>query len=38
MNFQYNYNLSGRERKPLIDAISQMLDQPAVYQIGRAHV
>ncbi len=32
MNFQYNYNLSGRERKPLIDAISQMLDQPAVYQ------
>ncbi len=32
MNFQYNYNLSGRDRKPLIDAISQMLDQPAVYQ------
>lgn len=32
MNFQYNYNLSGRNRKPLIDAISQMLDQPAVYQ------
>lgn len=32
MNFQYNYNLSGRDRKPLVDAISQMLAQPAVYQ------
>ena len=32
MNFQYNYNLSGSSRKPLIEAMSQMLDQPAVYQ------
>lgn len=29
---RYNYNLSGSGRKPLIDAISQMLGQPAAYQ------
>lgn len=32
MNFQYNYNLSGSDRKPLVEAISQILSQPAVYQ------
>lgn len=32
MNFQYNYNLHGSDRKPLIEAISQILDKPAVYQ------
>lgn len=32
MNFQYNYNLSGSDRKPLIEAISQILVQPAIYQ------
>lgn len=32
MNFQYNYNLHGGDRKPLIEAMSQMLGQPAVYQ------
>ena len=32
MNFQYNYNLSGSNRKPLVEAISQILDRPAVYQ------
>lgn len=32
MNFQYNYNLSGSDRKPLVEAISQILDKPAVYQ------
>lgn len=32
MNFQYNYNLSGSNRKPLVEAISQILDKPAVYQ------
>ena len=32
MNFQYNYNLSGNNRKPLVEAISQILDKPAVYQ------
>jgi len=32
MNFQYNYNLSGSDRKPLVEAISQILVQPAVYQ------
>lgn len=29
---RYNYNLSGSSRKPLVDAMSQMLNQPAVYQ------
>lgn len=32
MNFQYNYNLHGGGRKPLIEAISQILDKPAIYQ------
>ncbi len=32
MNFQYIYNLSGSNRKPLVEAISQILDRPAVYQ------
>lgn len=32
MNFQYNYNLSGSSRKPLIEAISQILDKPSAYQ------
>lgn len=32
MNFQYNYNLHGGDRKPLIEAVSQILDKPAVYQ------
>ncbi len=32
MNFQYNYNLHGSDRKPLVEAISQILDRPAVYQ------
>lgn len=32
MNFQYDYDLHGSDRKPLIEAISQILDKPAVYQ------
>ena len=32
MNFQYDYRLSGSNRKPLVEAISQILGQPAVYQ------
>lgn len=32
MDFQYNYNLHGSDRKPLIEAVSQMIGQPAVYQ------
>ena len=32
MNFQYNYNLRGSNRKPLVEAISQILDKSAVYQ------
>lgn len=32
MSFQYNYNLTGSNRKPLMEAISQILGQPAVYQ------
>ncbi len=32
MNFQYNYNLHGSDRKPLVEAVSQILDKPAVYQ------
>lgn len=32
MSFQYNYNLTGSNRKPLVEAISQILVQPAVYQ------
>lgn len=31
MNFQYDYRLSGSNRKPLVEAMSQMLGQPAVY-------
>lgn len=31
MNFQYDYRLSGSNRKPLIEAMSQMLGQPAEY-------
>lgn len=29
---RYNYNLSGSGRKPLVEAISQILDKPAIYQ------
>lgn len=29
---RYNYNLNGGDRKPLVEAISQILNQPAVYQ------
>ena len=29
---RYNYNLSGSDRKPLVEAVSQILDKPAVYQ------
>ncbi len=29
---RYNYNLSGSGRKPLLEAASQILDKPAVYQ------
>ena len=29
---RYNYSLSGSDRKPLVAAISQILDKPAVYQ------
>lgn len=32
MNFQYNYNLTGGNRKSLIEAISQIVGKPAVYQ------
>lgn len=32
MSIKYNYNRSGSERKPLVEAVSQMLDQPAIYQ------
>lgn len=32
MNEKYNYNLSGSDRKPLVEAISQILDQPVIYQ------
>ena len=32
MNFQYNYNLRGSNRKPLVEAICQILDKSAVYQ------
>lgn len=32
MSEKYNYNLSGSDRKPLVEAISQILDKPAVYQ------
>lgn len=32
MNFQYNYNLHGGDRKPLIEAMSQILGLQAVYQ------
>ena len=31
MNEKYNYNLHGSGRKPLVEAISQILDRPAVY-------
>lgn len=29
---RYNYSISGSDRKPLVEAISQILDKPAVYQ------
>ncbi|MEY8392583.1 hypothetical protein AALA98_14700 [Lachnospiraceae bacterium 45-W7] len=29
---RYNYNLSGSGRRPLVEAISQILDKPAIYQ------
>ena len=29
---RYNYNLSGSDRKPLVEAISRILDKPTVYQ------
>ena len=29
---RYNYNLSGSDRKPLVEVISQILDKPVVYQ------
>lgn len=32
MNEKYNYNRSGSDRKPLVEAISQILDKTAVYQ------
>lgn len=32
MNEKYNYNLHGSDRKPLVEAISRILDRPAVYQ------
>lgn len=32
MNFQCDYGLSGSNRKPLVEAASQILGQPAVYQ------
>ena len=32
MNEKDNYNLHGSGRKPLVEAISQILDRPAVYQ------
>lgn len=31
MNFQYHYNLSDGDRKPLVEAISQILARPATY-------
>lgn len=32
MNYQYHYNLTGAERKALVEAISRVLEIPAVYQ------
>lgn len=32
MSEEYNYNLHGSSRKPLVEAISRILDKPAVYQ------
>lgn len=32
MNFQYHYNLTGSDRKPLVEAVSQIVNSPAVYQ------
>ena len=29
---RYNYNLSGSSRRPLVEAVSQILDKPAIYQ------
>ena len=31
MSLQYNYNKSGSERKALVDAVSRILEKPAVY-------
>lgn len=46
MNFQYHYNLTGSDRKPLVEAVSQIVNSPAVYQgapsfaytIGSCHI
>lgn len=46
MNFQYHYNLTGSDRKPLVEAVSQIVKSPAVYQgapsfayiIGGCHI
>ena len=32
MNFQYHYKLTGSDRKPLVEAVSQIVNSPAVYQ------
>lgn len=32
MNFQYHYNLTGSDRKPLVEAVSQIVNSPAVYR------
>ena len=46
MNFQYHYKLTGSDRKPLVEAVSQIVNSPAVYQgapsfayiIGGCHI
>lgn len=46
MNFQYHYNLVGSDRKPLVQAVRQIVNSPAVYQgapgfayiIGGCHI
>ncbi len=32
MNFQYHYNLTGSDRKPLVEAVRRIVNCPAVYQ------
>lgn len=32
MSFQYHYNLTSSDRKPLVEAVSQIVNSPAVYQ------